>query len=386
MDILTGGAGLLGSELAFQLVRSGQEICSLVRPTRQKGAQERQLDAIAALHPEAPLTAAQKARITVIAGDIRFPDLGLGAETVAALRVARPRFLWHCAADLRHDPRFERNILDTNVGGVENVAALAYSAGVKRLHHVGTAYVSPIRDGVACEEPLPENAVENARNLYERSKILGEAALGRTARVPYTIHRTTTLIGPGDNGHVAGTAAYFGVLRGLFYMREFLAGLGRGPQVLGGEGMPFRIPGNGSARINLVPVDVAVRDMIDIANCPEIASGSAFHIADGAPMTLCEHLALIAEGLGWSSISWTNPGLDALHPLERAFAELMVDFQGQYFGDNITYSIQAGGRRGVTSLSPGQMRHQIRSALAGFRADQRGLTLALYALRKRLGK
>lgn len=385
MDIITGGAGLLGAELTFQLLRAGHQVCTVIRPSRlQQNVRARQLESIFHLHPEVPLSQDELQRLTVIHGDVRFPFFNLVEGDLSFVRHSGVRFLWHCAADLRHDPRFETEILNTNIDGVRNVAEFAVGAGVRCIQHIGTAYVSPIRNGIAYEEPLLADAEARARNLYERSKIRGERALKESARTPYNILRTTTFIGPTTGGRALNTAAYFGFLRGLFYILNYATDPNsRIPA--GFRELPFRIPGNGGVHLNLLPVDFVARELVDVATNVATGNGDILHFADGSPGTLHEHLALIGDCLGWRTLLWTDQDSATLSSLERAFAELMADYQVQYLSRDIGYSIQALGRTPKAALKMTDMRRQIHSGLEDIRADARGMKLAHFMLRKYAG-
>jgi nucleoside-diphosphate-sugar epimerase len=383
MDIITGGAGMLGAELTFQLLRAGHQVCSIVRPTRLRpNVRRRQVESIVRLHPETPLGEDELQRLVVIQGDVQIPRFNLANGDLSFCRRSDVRFLWHCAADLRHDQRFETEILNSNVIGVKNAAEFAAAIGARCLQHISTAYVSPVRHGMAYEEPLLPKAEALARNLYERSKIWGERALNESARTPYNILRTTTLIGPATSGRAVNTAAYFGCIRGLFYIMDYACKSDSGMTVRFRE-LPFRIPGDGNVHLNLLPVDFAARELIESGANIATGHGDILHIADGSPGTLQEHVALIGDCLDWRTLVLTDQASATLSPMERAFAELMADYQVQYFRRDIGYSIKNHGRKPKAALQMEDMRLQIHAALEDLRADVRGLKLAHFMLNKR---
>jgi len=380
MDIITGGAGLLGTELTFQLLRAGEEVCTIVRPSRQQAdVRQRQLNSIAQLHPETPLSVEERRRLKVVDGDVSFPLARLSPSHVRTLRGAKPRRIWNCAADIRYDPRFEASILGANVTGVKNVSALATAVETEWLHHVSTAFISPVRDGIAFEELLAATLVPAGRNLYEQSKIWGELVLYERAQVPWCVHRTAILVGPDVCGRLSDSVGYFGFLRGLFCLRDFLAQPGN--NTLSNEA--FRIPGVPYALLNLVPVDFVVRELLEISDLLGLASGDIFHVVDGQPAALDEHLKLIGDCLDWEELRWTDMSVERLGPLERIFAASMAKFQMQYVSEDVRFAVNQRGRFPRSALRPGQLRAQILSAYEAWQADSRGVELARYAIRKR---
>ncbi len=384
MDIILGGTGLLGSELTFQLLRSGNKVCTVVRSTQRKpDVRRRQLESIAELHPEIKLTDDELQRLNVFAGDICQPNLQLNLATLQRLRAVRPRCLWNCAADVRYDTRFESKILNTNVDAIHHVIEFAETVSAGWLHHVSTAFISPVRCEIAFEEGLNQTAIVDARNLYEKSKILGELTLREKARIPWSIHRTAILIGPGSHGKLSNTVGYFGFVRGLFLLREILS---KNDSSSGLFQSPFRIPGNPKLTMNLVPVDFTVHEMLAIQDLPDLRSGDVFHIVDGSPLTTSEHLELVKQCLDWNGLCWTDVSTETLNKVEKAFSNLVAGFQVQYCKTAPAhFNVSAHGRKPKAALDTNQLRSQVLSACEAWRANHRTLKIECHAIRKHLG-
>lgn len=153
--LITGGAGLIGSHIADQLIPEGNpEILILDNFTR--GRRE---------NIESALT---KGRVRIIEGDIRdrelLKDAMQGVDLLfhqAAIRIT------HCA----EDPRLALEVLG---GGTFNVLEAAVNAKVKRVVAASTASVY----GLAEEFPTSEkHHPYNNRTLYGAAKVFNEGML-----------------------------------------------------------------------------------------------------------------------------------------------------------------------------------------------------------------
>ena len=153
--LITGGAGLIGSHIADRLVAEGfQEIVVLDNFTRGRRQN---------LEP-----AMTSGRVTIIAGDIRDPDVVLrameGIDIVfheAAIRIT------HCA----ENPRLAHDVLAT---GTFNVLEAAVAANVKRVVSASSASIY----GQA--EEFPTNEKHHGygnRTIYGATKSYSEGLL-----------------------------------------------------------------------------------------------------------------------------------------------------------------------------------------------------------------
>ncbi|HKS96162.1 MAG TPA: SDR family oxidoreductase [Terriglobia bacterium] len=195
--ILTGASGFLGKVvLALILDRFPRlkHLHILLRPRGDVSAEERFLTETL---PSPALKAVVekrgrdfvRERITVWAGDIAQPDLGLGAATAERLS-GRVGLIINCAGSVEFFPPLDVSF-SSNVDGVEHVVALAKSLGSKLLH-VSTCYVSGPADGLVEEtEPIvgfyprrrgPDdssfNHVEEIRYARDRIRQIYESAYG----------------------------------------------------------------------------------------------------------------------------------------------------------------------------------------------------------------
>ena len=246
--LVTGAAGLIGSELCGALAERGHRVVAMVhrsaRLVRSDGSGVP--DTVATLH-----------------GDITRRDLGLGAETAAIL--ARCDRVVHCAAVTslgagRHEA--------VNVEGTQNLLdALARSHSAAGLVHVSTAYVCGTRSG-----SIAEVAVSGVgTNPYEASKIEGERRV-IAASLRAVIARPSIVVGRWRDGAISRFDDLYGLIR------------------LVAAGRIRALPTEPGATLDLVPIDHVVGGLLDLVERFEAARGHVYHLASGAPMpvaTLC---------------------------------------------------------------------------------------------------
>ena len=253
--LITGGAGLIGSHIADQLIASGfEEIVVLDNLTR--GRRQNLESALAS------------GKVSVVEGDIR--DTGLlhkvmhGIDIVfheAAIRITQ------CA----EDPRLAHDVLAT---GTFNVLEAAVAAKVKRVVYASSASVY----GQAEEFPTTENHHGYGnRTIYGAIKLYGEGMLRSFYEMyglNYIALRYFNVYGPRMDAFGVYTEV---MIRWMERLRQ---------------GQPCLIFGDGSQTMDFVYVD-------DIARANVIAANSSItddiiNIASGEETSLTQ----LAQALG----------------------------------------------------------------------------------------
>jgi 3beta-hydroxy-delta5-steroid dehydrogenase/steroid delta-isomerase len=172
--LVTGGAGYLGRNLAFELIRRGETVRIFDRE---------------------PIDFSHE-RLDFVKGDVRrLEDVRKACEGIdTVFHTAAMLDFFGFASAQRRDRSFAVNVV-----GVENVVRACVEAGVKRLVHTSSNNVTfggPVLDG---DESLPYATAP--KDLYTETKILGEdAALagnGRGGLLTCAI-RPGGIYGPGD--------------------------------------------------------------------------------------------------------------------------------------------------------------------------------------------
>ena len=257
--LVTGAAGLVGSELCGVLAERGHGVVGLVH--RNRGFVR--TDGSAPEPVRAGGGSPPTGMFTWLQGDVRVPDLGLddgflrgGLDLVV-----------HCAA-LTDFAASEAQYRSVNVEGTANVAAFAKRVGAG-LVHVSTAYVCGERSG-----PVPETWTEGAAfaNGYEASKDAGER-MARAGGVPVATVRPSIVVGRAEDGALGRFENIYAFLK------------------LIGSGRIGTLPATPGASLDLVPVDHVVGGIVDVAERFEAAAGRVFHLVSGEPTTVADLVA-----------------------------------------------------------------------------------------------
>jgi len=275
--LLTGATGFLGGELLPRLLGAAPAatVVCLVR-ARDAAELERRAQALLA---DVPLAARDAARVRVLAGDVRAPDLGLGAARAALAREVRA--VVHAAASTRFDLELAE-ARRSNVAGTANVLAFARLAGA-HLHHVSTAYVVGDRCGVFGAEPAG-GARPPFHNSYEESKWEAEALLSDAARdLHITVYRPSIIVGDSRSGRTRHFRVLYDPFKWVIYGKTSL------------------LPCRPEVRVDVVPVDFVCDALVALGARPD-APGATWVLSAGPERALAigEILAL-AEPIvnGW---------------------------------------------------------------------------------------
>ncbi|MFM8706529.1 MAG: SDR family oxidoreductase [Planctomycetia bacterium] len=225
----------------------------------------------------------------VLEGDLSAEGLGLAAEQRAWI-AANVDEVVHSAASLSFQLReSDGEPYTSNVTGTRNMLALCRDTGIRRLHHVSSAYVCGLRQGRILETEL--DVGQTPGNDYERSKIVseGEASAADFLDV-CTVHRPSIIVGDLVNGFTNTFHGFYTPLRVVQPFVEAFVGAELEPgsllEVLGMTGSECK---------NLVPVDWVSAAMTRIIG-DESLHGRTYHLTSDRPTsvgTLCR----VFEGL-----------------------------------------------------------------------------------------
>lgn len=173
MVLVTGGSGLLGSELITQLLRSGKKVRALYHKTK--------------------LTDFESDNFEQFQSDI-LDVLGLEEALSGVDQV------FHCAAIVSFNPRRKQEMLKINIEGTANLVNAALDAGVKKFVHVSSvAALGRIREN----EPINETmnwSEETSNSSYGQSKYLAEMQVWRGIGegLNAVVVNPVIILGPGD--------------------------------------------------------------------------------------------------------------------------------------------------------------------------------------------
>jgi thioester reductase-like protein len=199
--LLTGATGFLGGHMLLDLLRhSDAQVYCLVRASDDEAAVERLGAALARY--SLPWSTEVRRRVTVIAGDIRLPRLGLAEERWTTLTEELDSVVSVAAAVdfLRGYP----SLRQSNVVGPLTLAELAATGRPKPLHHISSIAVFNEVGIASMGEDDPLARIDRLVAGYDRSKWAAEAALRRARDRGLTV----TVLRPGGIGGHTRTGAY----------------------------------------------------------------------------------------------------------------------------------------------------------------------------------
>ncbi len=229
--LVTGGTGFLGKRLVQELTRKGHDVFvfSRSRPEDLPGS------------------------VGNFNGDIRKKDeLSKAFEGIDAV--------YHLAVCLNEA---DHDMWDINVKGTQNVVDLCKIHNVRHLIYMGSS-------GVLGEtkEPSREDMKYNPKTRYEKSKMKSEMLI-KSSGVPYTIIRTTIIIGPNY----------------VWY------------KILDAAKKGFPIIGSGKNYFHLVYVEDVVA-LLSLVLDNKKAMGETFHVASKDTPTYMEVYRIMCDELG----------------------------------------------------------------------------------------
>lgn len=257
--LITGGAGLIGSHIADQLVREGvAEVVVLDNFVR--GRRENLAWALA------------HGSVTIVEGDIR--DQKLLAEVMQGVEV-----VFHQAAiritQCAQEPRLALDVLGV---GTFNVLEAAVGAGVKKLVAASSASIY----GAADEFPTTElHHPYNDRTFYGAAKAFNEGML-RSFREMYQLNyvalRYFNVYGPRMDIYGAYTEVF------IRWMERIAAG------------QPPLIFGDGTQTMDLVHVEDVARANVAAARA-DVCEGS-FNVASGVETSISDVANMLLKVMG----------------------------------------------------------------------------------------
>jgi len=167
MILVTGGTGLVGTYLLYELARKGQKVRALLRPGSKPYESGKIFNCLASENEHHLID-----QIEWVEGDVLDPfSLQKAVQGV--------EYVYHCAALISFDPRELKKMLEVNVEGTANVVNACLENQVKKL-----CYVSSIASLGQPEksEIIDENArwkTSRSNSGYAISKYGGEREIWR---------------------------------------------------------------------------------------------------------------------------------------------------------------------------------------------------------------
>lgn len=208
--LITGGTGFIGSQLALECLKKGDQVRVFGQENTDAEKKNKQM--------------LEEKGAEVILGSMTdwelIPALTRGVHTV-----------FHLAA-AQHEANVPDKVFhDVNVEGTRNILKASIASGVKRFVHGSTIGVYGSIEG-----PVSESSPCNPDNIYGRTKLEGEKlVLSYKDRIPLVVIRISETYGPGDRRllklfKAIHKKAFFKIgpgknLHQLIYIRDLLDGM-----------------------------------------------------------------------------------------------------------------------------------------------------------------
>jgi len=126
MILVTGGTGLLGTYLLYELTRRGHYVRALIRPGNKGYDAAKLFNCISTAHEQHLIE-----NVEWVEGDVCDPfSLHQAMQGV--------EYVYHCAAIVSFNPRDLKKMLAVNIEGTANVVNACLENGVKKLCHVSS--------------------------------------------------------------------------------------------------------------------------------------------------------------------------------------------------------------------------------------------------------
>jgi thioester reductase-like protein len=323
--LLTGSTGLLGTYLLRDNLRAGRQIAVLVRSSIVERARQRIENVLVQWEQELGYALP---RPPVLEADLCKPDLGIdraGLNWIARNCVS----VLHNAASLS----FEANERSgepyrSNVDGTRNVLDLCRKTGIRRFHHVSTAYVCGLRTGCVSENEL--DVGQPLGNDYEKSKVQAEKLVREADFLdPPTIYRPAIIVGDSHTGY---TTTFHGFYTPLKIGQAIVDQLH--VTEIYGEPLMAALGLSGVERKNLVPVDWVSEVITYLYGRPD-CHGRTYHLTPERPVPVSTICAVAERALSEYArdVPQKNPDIRDLAELQAAFAEQMEVYRAYWRDD-----------------------------------------------------
>jgi thioester reductase-like protein len=345
--IVTGATGFLGSHLVAEILGKEADltVICLARPKAGESAWERVLQAVRTAYRDRnghDEPAEWARRVIVIEHDLTADELRpIGVASVAG-RVFQIDEFWHCAAAVEFTGERGGAVWRANVDGLRNALAIANRFGARVFNHVSTAYVAGKLLGRIGE--AVDKGPRAYNNIYEESKHLGEHFVIRDCRLSgmnYRIFRPSIVIGHSRTRRASSGA---GLYQAVDRFDAFARGMrGKSPGYCQNQTLKVRI--NREATINLIPVDIAVAEMFDLAALGARTFDEVFHITSESPVGVQDAVRLTLELVGVKRFEVVGPEAD-LNLVDRMFNR-SLKFFAPYFGQRKIFERNNVARHGV---------------------------------------
>ena len=297
--LLTGATGLLGNYVLRDLLLHQFPVAVVVRPNRKQSARQRIESMLCQwdrhLGKSLP-------RPVVMEGDIAQPDLGLDAVNIRWAAEYCSAVIHNAASLTFHSTSNEGEPWRSNIEGTRNVLEFCRNTGIRKYHHVSTAYVAGLRQGRVLESEL--DVGQEFSNDYECSKLRSERLVREADFLDEpTIFRPGIIIGDSQTGM---TTTYHGYYAALQLVNTIVRAMPPNETgLVGGE--QNRMTLTGEETKYLVPVDWVAAIMSHVIT-HGMWHGRTYHLTPKHPVTVRLIRDVLEQSTGFYGATFCGPG------------------------------------------------------------------------------
>jgi thioester reductase-like protein len=336
--LLTGGTGLLGEYLVRDLLTRGVKLALLVRSSRKASAHERVEALLTRWEEECELVLP---RPVVLEGDLTEENLGLDAPDLRWIARDCDAALHNAASLTFQSAGPDDEPWRTNLHGTRHVLDVCRRSGIRKFHHVSTAYVCGLRTGRILESDL--DCGQTHGNDYEVSKFRAELMVRAAEFLDRpTIYRPSIILGDSRTGYTSTFYGFYAPLKLMSTMLSKAAGVASTREELvahigfASHQLTSILNLAGGERKNYVPVDWVAAVMAHIITRPQ-HHGQTYHLTPTEPVKVAltrraieqafENYTELAERKTHSAAEWSE--------FERYFVEGMKVYQAYWRDDPV---------------------------------------------------
>jgi len=336
--LLTGGTGLLGEYLVRDLLTRDVKLALLVRSSRKASAHERVEALLTRWEEECELVLP---RPVVLEGDLTEENLGLDAADLRWIARDCDAALHNAASLTFQAAGPDDEPWRSNLQGTRHVLDVCRRTGIRKLHHVSTAYVCGLRTGRILEADL--DCGQTHGNDYEVSKFRAELLVRAAGFLDRpTIYRPSIILGDSQTGYTSTFYGFYAPLKLMSTMLSKAAGVASTREELvahigfASHQLTSILNLAGCERKNYVPVDWVSAVMTHIITRPQ-HHGQTYHLAPPEPVQVqltrraieqaFEKYTELAERKTHSAAEWSE--------FERYFVEGMRVYQAYWRDDPV---------------------------------------------------
>lgn len=189
MILVTGATGLVGSHLIYNLLKSGKS----VRAIKRHNSSTQYVESVFSYYSENPTDLFKK---------IEWVDVDLIDVSAIISAMEGIDQVYHCAAKVSFEQKYQREMIQTNVEGTTNMVNAALTKGIKKFCHVSSIATlgKDKNNSVITEDMYWKTSPENSN--YAISKYLGEMEVWRASEegLPVIVVNPSVIVGGGNWG------------------------------------------------------------------------------------------------------------------------------------------------------------------------------------------